>query len=373
MLYLVHDTDDPAVKRRLRMLQLGGAPVRLAGFRRVGTLPELPGVELVDFGLTKPGQLKARMLSVLSVCLRPWRYRAALASVDVVLCRNLECLLVGLWLAALFGQRPRLVYECLDIHRVMLGEGRASRALRAVERWLCRRCALLLTSSPAFVDQYFKGRNRVETPVLLVENKVFAGAAPPPAAAPRPAGGPPGRIGWFGVIRCRRSLDILCRLAERSEGRVEVVIRGRPALHEFDDFHGQVARTPHVRFEGAYRNPDDLAAIYGEVHFTWAIDFFEAGLNSSWLLPNRLYEGCLYGCVPLADQAVETGRWLVAHGVGLPLPDCSADTVSGLLEGMTAARYDGLSRAVAALPSATWLAGREECEALVRALAGHAA
>ena len=84
------------------------------------------------------------------------------------------------------------------------------------------------------------------------------------------------------------------------EGRFEIVLRGRPAYSEFTDFDGFVAAEPYLRFDGAYRNPEDLAAIYGEVHFSWAIDFFEEGLNSSWLLPNRLYEGCRYGAVPIA-------------------------------------------------------------------------
>ena len=67
---------------------------------------------------------------------------------------------------------------------------------------------------------------------------------------------------------------------------------------------------------------EDLAAIYGEVHFTWAIDFFEEGLNSSWLLPNRLYEGCRFGAVPIAMQAApRPARFLAERHLGLLLDD----------------------------------------------------
>ena len=142
-------------------------------------------------------------------------------------------------------------------------------------------------------------------------------------AAP-PAAGEPWKIGWFGALRCRKSLELLAAFTRRMDGRFEVVLRGRPAYSEFDDFDGFVAAEPHVRFAGPYRNPEDLAAIYGEVHFSWAIDFFEEGLNSSWLLPNRLYEGCRFGAVPIAMRQTETGRFLADRHLGLLLDDASA-------------------------------------------------
>ena len=94
------------------------------------------------------------------------------------------------------------------------------------------------------------------------------------------------------------------------EGRVEVILRGRPARDQFDDFGRQVAEAPHLVFAGPYRNPEDSPRIYGDVHFTWLPDFFEAGMNSQWLLPNRLYEGCCYSTVPLAMAGTETARFL---------------------------------------------------------------
>ncbi len=48
------------------------------------------------------------------------------------------------------------------------------------------------------------------------------------------------------------------------EGRFEIVLRGRPAYSEFSDFDGFVSDAPFMRFGGPYRNPEDLAAIYGE-------------------------------------------------------------------------------------------------------------
>jgi succinoglycan biosynthesis protein ExoL len=90
-----------------------------------------------------------------------------------------------------------------------------------------------------------------------------------------------------------------------------------PSRAVFADFDADVADRPHVRYAGSYRNPADLAAIHGEVHFSWAIDYYESGENSAGLLPNRIYEGCCYGAVPVTISGVETGRRLSERGAGV--------------------------------------------------------
>jgi hypothetical protein len=66
----------------------------------------------------------------------------------------------------------------------------------------------------------------------------------------------------------------------------------------FSQFWSRGRRLRHVHYLGRYRNPSDLPTIYGDVHFSWAIDYYERGLNSAWLSPCRMYEGSLYGSVP---------------------------------------------------------------------------
>ena len=156
----------------------------------------------------------------------------------------------------------------------------------------------------------------------MIENKVLTlepGERSSPH--PRPAAGPPWRIGWFGIIRCRSSFDLLSRVTRDAGGAIEVVLRGKPSMASFVDLERRVAAEPFIHFAGPYRNPEDLPAIYGDVHFAWAVDYFEAGGNSDWLLPNRIYESCAYGAPPIALAGVETGRWLTARGIGLALSE----------------------------------------------------
>jgi len=371
--YFVHDLTDPAVARRVRMLKAGGAEVVLLGFRREPAAPaEVAGVKPVDLGRTYDARLGHRAALTALNALGAARLRRHLAGCEVVMARMLETLAVAAAARRMSGHGGRLVYECLDVHRLMLGEGAKSRVMRAAERALLRAADLLVVSSPAFLGEYFTPRQGVgrEIPVesLLVENKVLElDPADEAAPQPPPAPGPPWRIGWLGAIRCRRSLAILTDLAARRPDLVEVRIHGRPAYTEFDDFDAQVAALPNLRFGGGYVAAD-LPRLYGEVHFAWAIDFMEAGLNSSWLLPNRLYEASRCGAVPVALDGVETGRYLARRGFGLRLNDPAE--LEAALDRLTPEAYAALRREVARVPREAFVAGPGDCRRLVETLAG---
>ena len=371
ILYLVHDLNDPAVRRRVMMLQAGGAEIVLAGFsRRANPLAGVDGIEPIDLGRTHDGRFLHRVASVGRAAITLSARLADAVRPDIIVGRNLEMLALAHRANALMGGDIPVVYECLDIHRLMLRDDVTGQALRAVERRLARRAALLVTSSPAFLRHYFERFGQAELPTILLENRVLELADEPGAASfgttPAPADGMPWRIGWFGALRCRKSLALLSRLAREMDGRVEVVLRGRPAYDQFPDFDRAVAEAPHLVFAGPYRNPEDLARIYADVHFAWLPDFFEEGLNSDWLLPNRLYEGCRYGTVPLAMAGTETARFLDERGVGLTIAEPTVEALSRLLNACTdPTRYREAADRVSRQDVGTWRIDRAGCAAFV--------
>lgn len=380
VLYLVHDLSDPANFRRLTMLRAGGADVSLAGFRRTPEpVRDVAGVKPIDLGRTHDGRFGQRLAALAKANLTAGARFARVPRPDVIIARNLEMLVLARRLNGVFSSDVPVVYECLDIHRLLLRRDGIGAGLRTAERLLGRKAALLLTSSPAFIREYFLPFGQCEAPILLLENKVLQLEAPAvPAKRQAPAQNEPWVIGWFGALRCRRSLELLSAFTRKMGGRFEVLLRGRPAYSEFSGFETTVAREPFIRFEGPYRNPDDLADIYTRAHFSWAIDFFEEGLNSAWLLPNRLYEGCRHGAVPIAMRGTETGRFLEERQIGLLLSRPSVAALSALLGGMDAQTYLALCKRVALQDMGTWVCGAEECRALVAELrriaaAGHTA
>lgn len=365
ILYLTPDLSDPTTHKRVTMLKDGGAKVTLAGFRRSERpVREVAGCPATDLGRTFNGGFVQRMRMVIWHWLHSESIRRLAANADVILARNLEMLALGT--RARHSNMP-LTYECLDIHRLLLRQDMIGAALRRLEGWLASHAIVLITSSPAFVSDYFQKLSKVRLPVRLVENKVYQPHAASLSTMPRHPG-PPWRIGWFGAIRCHKSLEVLSTLAHESNGLVEVIIRGKVAYDQLKDFDETIRQTPGLRFLGPYKNPEELAEIYHEVHFTWAIDMFEEGLNSAWLLPNRIYEGGVHNAVPIAQASVETGRFLKQLCIGVLLEIVDAQELLRFFNALTPEAYQRLEAAAMKVDRAIWTYDKSDCEALVHAL-----
>lgn len=371
--YFVHDLGDAAVHRRVRMMR-SFADVTLLGFHRSDTaVLQLDGIDTVDLGRTMDARLGQRALAVLQAAMNNGRWQERLAGTTILVARQLEMLVLAAMVRCRIVPAAPLVFECLDIHRLMLTHHPISVALRMLERHLLRSCSMLVVSSPAFLTSHFARYGSALPPQLLLENKVLAEDAPSgqldcigQLRATVPSEGPPWRIGWFGVIRCRRSLQLLANLATALPGVVEVIIRGRPRRNVIPDFDQVVAATPGLSFLGEYDRHTELATLYGDVHFAWAVDFYEAGRNSDWLLPNRLYEGTLNGAVPLVLASVETGRWLAVRQCGVCLEDTHDKSLErSLFEffgGLDSTRYSIARTALAKVPLSDLLDDKAACD-----------
>ena len=257
--YFVHDLADAAVHRRVRMMR-SFADITLLGFRRSDNpVPEFDGLETFDLGRTMDARLGQRAIAVLWAAANSGRWQKSLIGCTIFIARQLEMLALAALTRRRIAPAAPLVFECLDIHRLMLTHQPISVALRALERHLLRSCSMLIVSSPAFLTNHFARYRSALPPRLLLENKVLAEDDPSGVLeriaqfrAAGPAPGRPWRIGWFGVIRCRRSLQLLANLVSQLPGVVEVVIRGRPRRNVIPDFDRVVATTPGLSFLGEY-------------------------------------------------------------------------------------------------------------------------
>ncbi len=372
ILYFANNLADPAIRRRVLMMRTGGARVTIAGFsRNDGQVGKIEGIEPILLGASRDGKFFQRAMAVGAAALKINRKLRKCVRPDVIVARNIEMLALAARARAIFKGTPiPIVYECLDIHRLQLRTDFVGAALRRIEQRLLLQTNLLVTSSPAFVDRYFNNNRQLHVPVELVENKLLElGSGRFEIPSPQlHMPGEPWRIGWFGTLRCRRSLGILSTASRHQSGRIEVILRGRPALREHRDFHRSVDAEPHLCFKGPYRNPEDIGDIYRHVHFAWLIDLFEEGQNSNWLLPNRLYEGCRFGAVPIALAGTQTACFLHQHGIGIVLPEASPTCLERALNGLTQERYSKLRQNVTSLALKTWVYDSDSCTAFVDTL-----
>jgi succinoglycan biosynthesis protein ExoL len=367
---MVHDLGDPAVARRLAMLRPSLVSAVVVGFHRAETAPaQVAGWPAIALGPTSDGRLGHRMLAVLRARATLRRLRRYVVGATVVMARQLEMLALARAARNRYAGSAVLAYECLDIHRLMVSPSVIGMALRQLEARLLCASDLLVISSPAFLREHLQPVHGARLPpTCLIENKVLRSDLVPSASVCSRQTGPPWCIGWYGVLRCRRSLELLAELTRRLPDRVFVELRGRPARSAIPDFDAIVAAAPGMRFLGPYDRQRDLAQIYQAVHFTWAVDFYEAGGNSRWLLPNRLYEGGLYGAIPIALRTVETGAWLARHNAGVLLGNPPGDDLARYFSVLRPENYAAAARSLAAVPRAAWVDEGDDGSRLAHAL-----
>lgn len=315
--YFAHDWGDAAIKRRVAGFRRDG--INVAGFSMHRAESNQPDWVAADLGQTYDNKYLQRALSIPLGAKRA--QGPTLERADLIVARNLDMLLVALEARRRARLQTPVIYECLDIHRFVARDNAIGAIFRRVERRALRQCVGLWVSSPSFLSNHFAVHYPDEYEAILLENRLQAVPGPRPSKASPKADSERLRIGWYGNLRCARSLSIFRQIAENYGDKVEFVLRGYPAKAEIPDFHQIVQNQPGLTFGGRYQWPDELASIYASVDLVWAGDFMDAGKNSDWLLPNRLYEGGWFACPPIAPTGSQTGKWVAGHDCGFVLDE----------------------------------------------------
>jgi succinoglycan biosynthesis protein ExoL len=361
-----HDAADAAVRRRVQGFRDDGLDI--TGFMMRRRDDVAVDWDNVDLGRTFDGNYGQRVKSILSGAKRAAAEREKLAKADVIYARNLDMLATAFLAKRYTGLKTPVIYESLDIHRLLTRKDAIGLAFRRIEGALLSRTRRLVVSSPAFVENHFAVHHKGKYRHVLVENRLAAGADYGPRP-PReiPASDGPLRIGWVGVLRCHRSLGLLLGVAKALGPRVKIVMHGMPALKEIPDFHERIAGLPNVEFHGRYKAPEDLSRIYAGLDVVWAGDFMEAGYNSVWLLPNRLYEGGYYAVPPIAPVGTQTAKWALDRGVGFAVKEDLAVNLPDLIRHLVEDRSEILANRARLLnlPDATFIQHIGEFRALI--------
>jgi len=347
--YFGHSVSDSAIRRRVRAMRHDGFDVTGFMIRRQDNAS--PDWKNVDLGRAHDRALVKRVKSIFVGARRAAKH-ADLREADVIIARNLDMLATAFLAKRLTNLKTPVIYECLDVHIKMVQDNFVGKVLRWIEGKLLSRCRGLITSSPGFLRNYFDKYHAGKYKAYLVENRLAAGSD----YGVRPTQPKKGilgklRLGWVGMLRCQRSLDLLCALAEKFPDTLEIRIHGIHAKTEIDVFEPEIDKRQNMIFAGRYKSPEDLASIYNDIDVVWAGDFMDAGYNSVWLLPNRIYEGGYYGVPSIAPKGTETGNWIAEKAAGFTLEEALEDTLGELVSRLMKDRteLDHASRSLIAL------------------------
>ncbi|WP_423211365.1 glycosyltransferase [Paracoccus yeei] len=355
------DVAEASQIRRIRALIALGCEVTSFCQRRQGSADFRPEWRNIDLGLVRHQDIKGRALGLGAAVRRALTEWRALAHADLVIARNLDLALIALAarrLACLRAGRrqPPLVYECLDIHDLMTAPGRKGQVMRATERQVLSRAALLVVSSPGFTESYFRPLQHYRGPVALVENKLWldpAAGLSRPVSEPRPDR--PVTIGLVGSIRCQASVDLLLKTADLMGDRLRVRFSGALHDHALTDFRAEVARRANVEWTGSYAYPAGLPGAYAGCDLVWAQDMWQRGTNSDWLLPNRIYEASWCGCPSVALADTQTGRRIAQDALGWVIDRPDPASLADLLDRLPPASLAEARSRLLARPAAEFV------------------
>lgn len=343
--YFGHDSSDAAIRKRVHTFQKCGYDVH--GFmnkRLDGPIPEWDNVEL---GETENGAYFNRIWSVFRGAFRAAKHKQILASADLIVARNLDMLATAFLTKRLTGLKTPVLYESLDVHRMLCREDFVGWLARKFEGAFLKRSRGVMVSSPAFVEQHFERHYAGTFRAFLVENRVsaaFAKSVTRPSESKTHVAGEPLRLGWVGILRCQRTLALMVRAAQEFGDALKIHVHGKPDVWSVPQFHETIDAVDNIVFHGAYKAPDGLPEIYNQLDLIWSGDFMEAGLNSKWLLPNRIYEGGYFAVPAVAPADTQTGAWVRETGSGFVVDEPIEDTLIELLRDLIERRDEIQSR-----------------------------
>ncbi|MEP1833905.1 MAG: glycosyl transferase [Hyphomonas sp.] len=340
---------------RRRVKSFTGDGMSVVGFmmRRRDVSPEWKNV---DLGMTRDGAFIQRIKQIFAGARKAAAQRDLLQQADVIYARNLDMLACAFLAKRYTSLKTPVIYESLDVHRLLTRGDVVGRIFRGLERSLLKRTRALVVSSPGFLKNHFERHYQGDFTAYVVENRLSAdsGFGPRPNAADS-ADAPADRklvLGWVGMLRCQRSLNLLCALADAFPGSLEIRLHGIPARTEIPIFEPEIDRRPNMTFFGKFRSPEDLADIYASLDLVWAGDFMEAGYNSVWLLPNRIYEGGYYVTPSIAPAGTETAAWIERNNCGFVIAEPLEQSLPDLIGRIFKDRRDvaAFSARLASLP-----------------------
>jgi succinoglycan biosynthesis protein ExoL len=371
--FFAHERGDARVVKRIAAFQDQGRQMVGFTFHRERDKEDVPPKwKNIHLGTTYNRRYFQRLWTFVKCTGVLWSHRERLGDCGVIYVVNTDNAVLALLGRFFSGRRIPLVLELADIQPVMTGGGVVSKILRAVERAVLKRSAMLVTTSPGFVREYFLPVQGYGGEIFLLENKVYpSGRLPAPVAADDGpvCGGRPWVVGCFGALRCRRSLELMHSLASRLGDRIRFVLRGYPAGTIADEFDGLLGDLPNLQFGGSYFYPDELAEMYAEVDFNWAFDMSDPNGNSAWLLPNRIYEGGFFGVPVLGAKETETGRWIERQELGWTFAEPLEESLAAFFESLEPVEWHGMKRRCVAYPRGEFT-GEADYAALVERMAG---
>lgn len=324
----------PRHAKRISMLTQEGFEVEAAAFRRDYHRGRLPNCEIKNLGKIKSGNYIQRIFTLITSLPA---LRRSIRDNQVVYAFGLDMSLVAI--IAGIGLGRGIILEVGDIERLQVSPCLKGLIIRMLDRYVAHVIKLLVVTASGYVEGYYHKWLNIQPPVLVLENKLEPITVKSNDVHltnendKQPFVDRPLRIGYFGLLRCDWSWNVLETLANTRPDDIEIIVAGRPMIPV--DLIKRVEKLANIKYIGEYKSPDDLPGLYESVDIVWGCypAPVSGDYNWRWARTNRFYESCLFQkpIITLSgtSDAVEVDR----HGIGVSITNLETKaTINTLLE-----------------------------------------
>lgn len=347
--FLLPVATQPRFHKRIRMVRSAGFSVRVAAFDRDYLDGQPRPYPVTRLGHVVPGAYHRRLIAAPQTLRRLRRFGLS----RLTYAFGTEMALY----AKLSGQVDRLIVEIGDIREILTQVGPWAWVLRRLDRTVVNIADLVVSTSPHFLEEYYrKSVNANIDDSLVIENKidratvgVLAGSEDGHLGADA-ATDQQLRIGWFGILRCRNTWKALSRWAARQPDRRQLLIRGHPT--DAGPSLSEMETAPGVCFRGGYRWPEDLPALYHSVDIVCAAGpsmLIREG-DWRWARANRFYEAGFFRKPMLVLEGGADEADVLERGIGQSIAFAHPQRAARQLESIDRASVLRWTRAYADVP-----------------------
>ncbi|MDM8557610.1 hypothetical protein [Candidatus Parabeggiatoa sp. HSG14] len=339
--FLLDCTDARVIKRMRGFKNNGYQTVGFSFRRKLYNLEYQPEWNNISLGETRPRAYLHRSFMMLKALMKIAHHRKIISKASFLYVINLDQAFLAYYAQWISRTKVPIVYEVADIQSPFVSRGLFGKILRWVERYILNRTHLLVITSPAFFISYFKPIQNYRGNYFLLENKLLPPYVPTRIFrgvtgkfSPKRVGGKQWIVGYFGILQCQKSLEIIKKVADLLPKQVVFYLRG-PAISA----NINIKQVPNIIYGGDYKNPQDLLDIYQQVDFVWCFDFCQEEHNSRWMLPNRLYEGGYFNLPMIAPQDFEIGKYVERYKIGWTFEAPYEDSLTIFFKNITLESY----------------------------------
>src|SRR5690554_2128060 len=314
ILFFTTAIEHTTFRKTAKMLQEEGAKVHIIGFTRNNFPQGTDDISIESLGVLSHGNYISRIFRLFKFL---FILRKRARDYDVIYNFTLDTLIISK-IALLFCDK-KWIYQIQDIRSIYFGNSLKSKIARFLEGFFIKRIDLLVVSSYNYYSEHYKKIYNIDSDkVIVIENKLVIGSV-----FPKPIDNKSDRdniitIGYFGVMRCKRSWEILKMLAEKHIDRIQLYLRGKPVAMPL--IQQEIIDISNINYGGLYKSPDDLNELYNSVDIVWACyPYSRNRKEGNWKLARtiRFYEALAFGKPVIVQQGTPQAEDVINYNIGL--------------------------------------------------------